>query len=198
MARGFKRLGLEAEITHSPTSVADVHVVSGPHFAKQHWIGHPKTIWLDRAYYHEEKSGRWASMDWVSLGWLRSDGGREFGLGYGRKPPNVEDRPHDGGTIFLADYGGPVERADTIRRHPQEERPAEGLRDALRRHRIAVGYQTTALVTAGLCGLEIVCKDARNIMAESNWLELLPYADWHWTEIESGEALEHLIDTHTV
>jgi len=158
-----------------------------------YWLGHPRTILLDRAYYHEEKTGRWASMDWVSLGWMRADGGRRFHAGSGRPPPAIEDRPLQGGTIFLADYGGPVEPADTVRRHPADQRPTEDLHTALRRHRTAIGYRTTALVAAALAGLEIICKDPRNIVAEPNWLDLLPYADWHWTEIESGSAWEHLM-----
>lgn len=173
---------------------ADVHIVSGPHFAKNNFLNHPRTILLDRAYYHEEKTGLWKSMDWVSLGWMRPDGGRNFNVGCGREPPKVEGRPDRGGSIFLADYGGPIERADEVRRHPEDQKSSEGLRCALRRHRVAIGYQTTALVAAGLCGLEVVCKDRRNIMAEPNWLDLLPYADWHWSEIESGEAWEHLND----
>lgn len=132
-------------------------------------------------------------MDWVSLGWMRADGGRLFTAGAGRASPAIEDRPTQGGTIFLADYGGPIEPADTVRRHPADEQPRESLRDALRRHRTAIGYQTTALVMAALAGLEIICKDRRNILWESNWLALLPYADWHWSEIESGAAWEHLM-----
>jgi len=131
-------------------------------------------------------------MDWVSLGWLRADGGRDFRTGAGRSAPQIEDKPETGGSIFLADYGGPIEPADTVRRHPAEEAPQETLREALRRHRLAIGYQTTALVTAALAGLDFICKDPRNILWEENWIELLPYADWHWSEIESGEAWEHL------
>ena len=47
-------------------------------------------------------------------------------------------------------------------------------------------------MTAALEGLEVVCKDDRNIMAEPNWLELLPYADWSHHEIENGDVWEHL------
>jgi len=131
-------------------------------------------------------------MDWVSIGWLRPDGGRRFRVGSGRAVPVIESRPDTGGTIFLADYGGPIEQADTVRRHPAEEASGETLHAALRRHRTAIGYGTTALVSAALAGLEVICKDARNIVSELNWLELLPYADWHWSEIENGDALEHL------
>jgi hypothetical protein len=170
---------------------ADVHIVSGPHYAKSVWQGHPRTVLLDCAYYHDGKTC-WHSTDWVSLGWMREDGGRRFRAGTGRTPPEIEARPTEGGTIFLADFGGVIEPADTVRRHPDEEKPREPLRAALRRHRKAIGYRTTALVAAALAGLEIVCKDARNILWEREWLELLPYADWHWSEIESGEAWEHL------
>jgi hypothetical protein len=131
-------------------------------------------------------------MDWVSLGWLRADGGRRFKAGLGRAVPVIEERPAQGGTIFLADYGGPIEEADTVRRHPDDVKSDEPLRDALRRHRRAIGYTTTALVQAALAGLEIICRDERSIMWEPDWRELLPYADWHASEIESGEAWEHL------
>jgi len=56
---------------------------------------------------------------------------------------------------------------------------------------IAIGYQTSALVTAGLEGLKVICKDKRNIMYNQNWLELLPYADWHYSEMDA--AIDHLM-----
>ena len=188
---GFERLGINLEVTPSRNAPGDVHIVSGPHYAKDAWLGHPRTILLDRAYYHEEKSGQWASMDFVSLGWLRSDGGRTFKVGQGRPAPTIAERP-TGGTLFLADYLGPIEDADTVRLHPSQQPSGETLQSVLRRHSHAIGYQTTALVAAALEGLEITCKDKRNIMSEPNWLELLPYADWHFTEIQSGEAIAHL------
>jgi hypothetical protein len=183
---------LKVEVTAGVLAQADIHIVSGPHYAKDMWLWHPRTVLLDRAYYHEGRSGRWHSMDWVSLGWMRADGGRRFKVGSGREAPVIEERPAHGGTIFLADYGGPIEKEDTVRRHPAEETPTESLRDALCRHRRAIGYMSTALVQAALAGLEIVCRDARSILVEENWRELLPYADWHAGEIESGEAWEHL------
>lgn len=79
--------------------------------------------------------------------------------------------------------------------HPAEVRPAESLGEALARHDVAIGYRTTALVTAALMGLRIDCRDPENIMARPDWLELLPWADWHYTEIESGEAWEHLLSS---
>lgn len=179
-------------VTHDPLLEADIHIVSGPHYAKNHWLQHPRVLLLDRAYWHDERREGMASMPWVSLGWLRPDGGRSFHVGRGRARPEVRVKDEGSGSIFLADYGGPIEQADTVRRHPDEQSPRESLKDALRRHRIAIGYQTTALVTAALEGLTVFCKDSRSIMSEPNWLDLLSYADWHYSEIASGEAWEHL------
>ena len=190
LAEGFKRQGLKSEITFDQYKQGDIHIVSGPHYALDMWKGH-KTILLDRAYYHEGVS-KWKSMDWVSLGWLRPDGGRYFRVGSGRTSPVPKDPKSEGGTIFLADYEGPIERADTVRLHPAKEDHKESLVDVLGRHKRAIGYCTTALATAGLEGLEIICKDKRNIMYEDNWLELLPYADWRYDEIMNGDAWEHL------
>lgn len=88
---------------------------------------------------------------------------------------------------------GPVdEDANTIRRHPREVVPGETLEQALNRHDIAIGYRTTALVTAALMGLRIECRDDRSILARPDWVNLLPWADWHHSEIASGECWAHL------
>lgn len=186
---GFRRVGLRCEVTTDPLKNGDIHIVSGPHYVRNYW---PNTLLLDRAYYMEvQKPPGMASMPCVSLGWFY-DGRRHFKPGSGRKPPEKKDPPGEGGTIFLADYNGKVERADTVRLHPANQKHEESLKDVLRKHRRAVGYQTTALVAAGLEGLEVICKDERSIMSHSNWLELLPYADWSYEEIKSGEAIDFL------
>jgi len=189
---GLAAHGLTLNITPDVGRPADIHIVSGPHYAKQQWLDHPRVLLLDRAYYHGEKSGRWASMDWVSLGWMTPDGSRTFRRGTGRRAPVIQDNAADEGVIFLADFDGPVEPADTVRLHPAHGKHAEGLLDALRRHRKAVGYGTTALVTAALEGLEVECKDAGHILRQPDWINLLPYADWRFNEIASGGAWEHL------
>jgi hypothetical protein len=91
---------------------------------------------------------------------------------------------------------GEIEKADTVRYHPDQRRPTETLEQALARHDIAIGYSSTALVTAALEGLQIICKDKRHILNMDNWKELLPYADWYYARIESGEAWEHLCQSH--
>jgi len=186
--RGFKRHGINAIVTSDRDIDADIHVVSGNWYALDRWRDHDRVIWLDRCYYKGDP-------DHTSIGWLNKNGGRDFTIGSGRIAPTPKARRDRGGSIFLADYDGPIEQADTIRLHPARENHKEGLHDVLRRHAIAIGYTTTALVTAALEGLEVVCKDERNIMFQPNWLELLPYADWSNSEIESGEACQHLLSS---
>ncbi len=130
-------------------------------------------------------------MDWLSIGWIKN-GRRIFRAGSGRKSPRPKVRKNTTGTVFLADYYGPVGPADTIRLHPQREANQEPLLDCLHRHARAIGYNTTALITAGLEGLEIECKSPDSIMSQPNWLELLAYTDWRYDEIESGELCTHL------
>ena len=190
--QGFKRLGIKFRILDIYGD-ADFHIISGPNFAYREWLGKPNVLMIDRAFWHPEKTGLWQSMDWISIGWLQPNGSRIFNIGNGRKAPEVASRKSEGGTIYLRDYQSDYEEeADTVRYHPSERKSEETLDQALERHSVAIGYKTSALVTAALKGLEVICKDERNIMSEPNWLELLPYADWHFSEIQSGEALECL------
>lgn len=163
-----------------------MHIVSGPWYAYPTWRKHERTIWLDRCYYKGDP-------DHVSLGWARPDGGRTFVVGEGKESPVPKPAKTGDKTIFLADYQGPVEQADTVRLHPAEQTYTQPLVDAIAEHDHAIGYDTTALVTAGLMGLSVECRSPTSIMAMSNWLEVLPWADWHYTEIESGEAWETLL-----
>jgi hypothetical protein len=189
---GLKKHSIDLTITHDINLEADVHIVSGPHYAKKRWLGH-RTILIDRAIipYHQVRS-RWDSEDWLSIGWMNKDGGRHYQLGSGRKHIERKDRRSERGTIFLADYNGPVELADTVRLHPAREASSRPLLDDLRRHAIAIGYTTSALVTAGLEGLEVICREPTNIMNRPDWLEVLPYADWRYDEIQSGAVWEQL------
>lgn len=191
---GLKRHGLNLDITTDPHKEGDVHIVSGPHYAKRYWLDHPKTLLIDRAYHPNKqiKSGQWVSEDYVSVGWMNKDGGRDFRKTESRGSYSIQHQAGDKGTIFLKDYGGPEAMADTVRLHPAEKQYPESLEDALKRHKTAIGFRTTALVKAGLMGLDIVCLDKQNIMAQPDWLELLPSADWHYSEIQSGEAWEFL------
>ncbi len=190
-AEGFKCHGLKLLITNDINIDSDIHIVSGPHYAKQRWINHPRTILIDRAYYRQHRSGKWISEDCLSVGWMNSKGGRDFKTGHGRDLPAIEGSAGDK-TIFLADYNGQVEDADLIRYHPENKKHNTTLEHDLKQCYRATGYKTSALVVAGLMGLHVECKDETNIMSQDNWLELLPYADWHYDEISNGELWEHL------
>ena len=193
LSSGFKRHGLNCTVTSDINSEADVHIVSGPHYAKARWQGHPRTIWLDKRLYKEASKPKGMDSDpCVSLGWLNQIGGRDFVKGFGKDQPIRKPQKTGSRTIFLADYRGKIEQADTIRRHYLEENHTETLEEALSRHDIATGYCTTALVKAGLEGLRVICKDERSIMHQDNWLDLLPYADWTYQEISNGESWKHL------
>lgn len=109
-----------------------------------------------------------------------------------RPRPEIKDNASGEKTIFLADFDGPIEPADTVRLHPAQATSDKSLLDSLHEHRTAIGYNTTALVTAALEGLDIICKSSQNIMSQENWIDLLPYADWHYSEIQKGTAWEHL------
>jgi hypothetical protein len=157
-------------------------------------MGHPRVLMIDRAYIpeHQFKSGEWASEDWISIGWMNAQGGRDFTAGSGRPRPSIKNNASGHKTIFLADYDGPIEEADTIRLHPAQATNEKSLLESLHEHRTAIGYNTTALVTAALEGLDIICKSQQNIMSQENWIDLLPYADWHYSEIQKGETWQHL------
>ena len=127
---------------------------------------------------------------------MSNDGSRNFRSGSGRVAPTAKDSLAEGGSIFLADYRGPIGDADTVRLHPADRKYREPLVEMLRRHSTAIGYNTTALVTAALEGLRVISYDKNHIINQPNWIELLPYADWHYGEIKSGEAIKHLMDTY--
>lgn len=190
--QGFEKHGLKSEITHSPTTPADIHVVQGPYFAKDIWLNHPRVILLDRAYYHQEFTSHPRNMNWVSVGWMTPTGDRVFHESEGRQPPKVGETT---GTksIFLADYNGVLEKADIVRMHPQNFRYSRTLEDDLKQCNRATGYKTTALITAALMGLKVTSKHENHILNKENWLKLLPYIDFNYREIANGELWAHLI-----
>lgn len=191
MSAGFKKHGIILNVTSDIYKSADIHIITGPHYAKDQWLSHERVILIDRAYYHPEKSGKWSSMDWLSVGWMNKLGGRDFIEGQGRILPEVK-KSTGNKTIFLADYNGIVEKADIVRLHPAQKKYKTTLLEDLRQCHTATAYGTTSLVMAGLMGLKTVCKDKSSIMHQDNWLQLLPYADWRYSEIISGKLWEHL------
>lgn len=187
---GFKRHGLSLEITADIYKEADIHIVSGPHYAKRQWLN-ARTILLDKRYYREgPKPVGMASDPYVSLGWMTKTGHHIILRGEGRPPPEIGTNAGQG-TIYLCEYGElPPQGFDTVRRHPDDEKSAESLTDALSRHKTAYGHNTTALIKAALMGLDTVCFDPNYIMNRPDWREALPYADWGYYEFD--KAINHL------
>lgn len=198
--KGFKKHGLNLVCTDDVNRQADVHIVSGPHYAKNRWINHDlgRVLLIDRAYIpgHQYRGGKWASEDYVSIGWMNRDGTRSFVKGSGKPKIQIQHCAAKSGTIFLADYNGLIvtEGVDTVRQHPANlvTKHSESLKCALSRHKYAFGYNTTALVTAALLGLETKSLVKGHILNQDDWLGKLPYADWSYNEIENGDAWEHL------
>lgn len=122
---------------------------------------------------------------------MNSQGGRDFIIGSGRQSPKII---HGVGkqSLFLADYNGTLEHADIVRLHPQNKQYDLTLIDIIGNCDRATGYETTALVTAALHGLKITCKGKNSILLQKNWLELLPYANWSYYDIEKGDLWQHL------
>lgn len=202
---GFRKHGLNAQITTDIYQQADLHVVLGPHYAKQQWLGH-RTLLLDR--------GWWGDSSWdVSLSWMTPEGGHTITDGNLGDRPQPELQPwkeRETHCLVLADYGmivtpqnvGDLTRYRvTIRPHPATVKPYEGLHDALSRHDLAVGFGTTALVAAAIHGLPCVCLDARNVAApvgssdlrlrrpdRRQWLNNLSYHHYNGNEIADGTA----------
>ncbi len=182
--QGFKRHGLKSTVTAELNIEADIHVISGPWYAKPYCLHYDNVIYLDRCYYK-------GNPDHVSVGWLDSTGGRTFLVGEGRQAPKIRECMGKK-SLFLADYNGLTEYADIIRMHPDNKKYETTLSEDILKCNRATGYDTTALVIAALSGLDITCKGKTSILKQKNWLNLLPYADWHLDEIGSGELWDHL------
>lgn len=172
-----------AEISYSPDTPADTHIVIGPHFAK--W---PDALMLDRAY--------WGDPDCVSVHWLK-DGEkvRTTGNPY-RAHPDFMPYKVGNREIYLCDYGEKwgLESDITVRYHPAQSTPRMPLMDELERHDIATGRRTTALVDAALMGLEVRTDDPhspvwpiRNKTGDrEQWLRDLAWHNWSKDEIING------------
>jgi len=160
----------------------------GPHYAREQHLESDNVIYLDRCHYGNTSNR-------VSIGLQNKQGGRDFIAGSGRKGLTIKE---NNGTksLFLADYNGIVESADIVRLHPQNEESSTTLANDILQCNYATGYETTSLIEAALSGLVINCKGTKSILLQSNWLELLPYANWDIDEIGSGELWHHLKSSH--
>ena len=211
-AEAFKACGFG--VTSSPTDEADIHVISGPWFAYSQWRNHPRCLMIDR--------GWWGDPNYVSIGWLQTDGSRKFASGDKPRPVPVYEpwKTRDYSCLILADYGQDI--ADLyyaachrfgcvrVRKHPADEtQPVAPLSSALRLHDVAICTSGSAGFEAIMQGLPTICLDPHNPIApvcsasidaplykgeRDEWLHGMSYKQWSLAEIASGEAWEHLKD----
>ena len=208
-AEAFKAVGVE--VTPAPCGDADVHIVSGPHFALARWLNHPNVIFLDRAFYGDP--------EYVSMGWMNPDGSRTFATGDTPRPkpepkPWKKWMPGECRALVLPDYQQDAtalielarERYNfvTLRRHPAELKPAETLAEQLEAHHVAIGHSSTALFDAVIAGLPVICTDPLNVVAEvsqtntegvlrrpdrTDWLHRVSWMQWNHEEFGHARRL---------
>ena len=206
---GFQRHNLNAELTSDPHTSADIHVILGPYFAKQPWIGHPRTILLERAW--------WGDPDWVRLSWMGPAGEDTITDGHPSdryKPVLKPWRPLGERCLLLLDYGMSEKikefeyrKAMTVRYHPVERPSPRTLEQELAEHDCVFGYKTTALVTTAIEGVQFFCLDPTNAAYpvshtdpddtayppdRTQWINNLSYHQYSGAEIEQGIAWEFL------
>jgi hypothetical protein len=221
-ADGFARHGITYAVTPQAGMAGDIHVCLGPNYALRHWQDHPRTILLDRCFYGGENTH-------VTMGWTRAGGGRRFPAGDDSRwrasgQELLPLRQPGGSAIFLDDYGGDSHRAAAVlkqlrehhhttgyRGHPRQEpwttcptyrwdAPAD-IEAALSQHNTAAGYLTSALVVAGLRGLNLIALHPGSIAARwraddrQAWAHAVAWANWAETEIGTGDAIAWLMAT---
>lgn len=204
---GFARHGINAQISRSADTEADVHIVQGPWFALNRWKHHPRTIYLDRAH--------WGDPDCVSLHWLR-DGEKHRTSGHMRRDhPSCAPWKAGRRLLVLCDYGhdGAQEYARclqhfdavTIRRHPAADGGGVSLAEDLANHDIAIGRRSTALIDAAIAGLPVITTDEHSPVwpiasriqdirtpDREQWLTDLAWHNWHIDDVLRGEAWQFL------
>lgn len=214
LQEGFKAHGINAQITASRKEAGDVHVIQGPWYAYNEWVGKPNVLWLNCCFYGHP---RWD----VSIGWLKPDGTRDF-CAFDEAMPNgvlPELKPmkdcadKDACAVVFGDYGqDPSDMVLDARRkygrvyfrpHPQDRHrtspalsPEWTLEDIWEIADVAVGYSSSVLVDAAINGLRVDCPD-RHVCSDINgdrhqWLTDLSWANWHHTQVRNGEFWEHL------
>lgn len=210
-AKAFEACGFEA--TTDPRAEADIHVISGPHYAKAHWLNHPRVLEIDRAW--------WGDPDSISIGWLQPDGTRKFANGdVSRETPIMEPwKTREDSCLILADYGqdpSEIEHAARMqftsvrtRLHPADsrERYITTLETMLRLHDVAIGHAGTSIFEAIKMGVPVICTDPKNECMpvcsglidaplyrgdRKQWLHEMSYKQFSLAEISSGLAWELL------
>jgi len=187
--------GMGGEISYSPFTQADLHIVLGPWFALQQWRT-GNTLYIDRAY--------WGDPDCVSIHWLKNGEKVRTTDNPYRLHPAVKPWKRGGKAIVLGDYGADSraiaqQYGADIRMHPAqgEKRP---LCDVLGHYQIAIGSRTTALVDAAIAGLKVITNDIHSPVwpisgqrcDREQWLNDLAWHNWSKNEIRRGSMWDHI------
>ncbi|MFW0776211.1 MAG: hypothetical protein ACN2B6_00635 [Rickettsiales bacterium] len=196
LSAGLSRLGLSHALVNTPNAEGDVHICIGPHFAFNECLGKP-TIYIDRCLWGDD-------LDYVTIGWLKPDGGMDYPIDCDdqRPKPNLWPVKIGQNIITLFDYGmksHPL-ALGACRYHPNDKKSELSLEDELLRYHVAIGWRSSALATALIKGLHVICYDERSpvydydIIGRKQWLNNMSYAQWSGKEIASGEALEYVLN----
>ena len=194
LAAGFKKHGVDGLITSDRSLSADTHVVIGPWYALDQWREHPRTLYIDRAY--------WGDPGNVSMHWLKDGEKHRTHCLVPRHYPQLRPYRESEKTIYLCDYQqAPTGDFDAYRLHPAQQRGGKGpLAVALDGFGVAVGRRTTALVEAAIMGLMVKTDDPHSPIApisglrhgREQWALALAWHNWGMGEIARGEAWEYL------
>ena len=215
-AHAFQSSGFD--ITSSAFGDSHTHVISGPYFAYDQWVGHPRVLMIDRAWYGDPHN--------VALAWLNPDGTKRYASGTQPRPgPSyLPWKTREQSALILAGYQEDVtDLADRVRKrfpyvrvrkHPAERRAMPhdsvfSLTSELALSDVCVGGNTTALFESIRMGVPVICTDPRNECMPvcvpnlddelyrgdiSEWMHGMMYKQFSLHEIETGEAWEILND----
>lgn len=207
---GFGKLGMPAYSTDDQNADGAIHVCIGPHYAFRQCLG-KSTIYIDRCLWGDD-------LKYVTIGWLDDNGGMIYPVECDNKrtKPRLERWVKPGrSALFLFDYGPYPELYKECgkhyfmgcRPHPATNKRQPPLLDHLRKYSLAIGYRTSALVTAVINGYPTISLDSRcpaypvsghdilDIVRPDRrqWLNNMSYAQWSGKEIASGEALRYVL-----
>lgn len=195
IAAGLSACGIKATRSCGKTERADLTVVLGPHWCLD---CHRDTtiIYIDRAF--------WGDPDAISLHWM-IDGEKVYDWAprEGRPHPDLQPMKRGSKTVLLNDYRRYYSAPGaTVRMHPAESITSEPLADCLRRHDIAIGGRSTALVDAAIAGLVVESREQNSPVApisgqanpdRKSWIIALSWHNWTHDELQTGAPWRHLL-----
>ena len=172
IAVAFKACGFK--ITTSQHEQADIHVISGPNFAYDIYLGCPNVLMVDRACWGDGDKDQDKK---VSIGWLQADGTRKYATGEAPrlKPAMKPWKTQEQSCLLLPDYSMNNTMGDrtienvrleaearfgnaSVRLHPgTDRRVRRSLRDHISDYDVVVGGRGTATFDAIILGVPVIC-----------------------------------------